>query len=259
MLSSVELRNWRCIEELYVPLEPLTALVGPNGAGKTAVLEAIDFALGARWPGMAYLRMPQDFYQLDTSQDLRILCTFNPPLSYNDAMRKTHEIPSLEFSCRPYKIKAPGGDAGDLHDEFVPRTSTGDPPVVATRGPRKGAPPEFAPLIRVNSALREQARVLTIGDRRTVASHASGRRGSVLNVLLASVRKEFGKDVDGVQHRSKSAMKKRSGLYGPMPSDPLNRRSVIPPSRCSASLGAAQSATWRSPSASPIQPIRSAH
>src|SRR6266508_2739820 len=101
MISSVELQNWRCAESLSLPLEPLTALVGPNGAGKTAVLEAIDFALGARWPGMAYLSVPRDFYGLDTKRDLRITCTFDPQLTYNDAMGKTHQIESLEYSCKP--------------------------------------------------------------------------------------------------------------------------------------------------------------
>ena len=52
MISSIDIENWRSIESLSVPLEPLTAFVGPNGAGKTAVLDAIDFVLGSRWPGM---------------------------------------------------------------------------------------------------------------------------------------------------------------------------------------------------------------
>lgn len=199
MLSHIELENWRCAESLSLPLEPLTALVGPNGAGKTAVLDAIDFALGGRWPGMGYLNVPRDFYGLDTNRDLRIACTFDPPLTYDDAMKKTHEIPTLEFSCRPYKRKAAGGDVGDLHDDFIPLTSSGEAPVVAVRGPRKGTPPEFGPLLRVYGSLRDQARVLMIGDRRTVASHASGRRGSVLNLLLASARKDFSKDVSGTQ------------------------------------------------------------
>lgn len=45
-LRSIKLTNFRCFDNLEVPLhERLTVLVGNNGAGKTAVLDAIGYAL----------------------------------------------------------------------------------------------------------------------------------------------------------------------------------------------------------------------
>lgn len=45
-LKEIRLRNFRCYEDLTVPLhENLTVLVAPNGQGKTAILDAISIAL----------------------------------------------------------------------------------------------------------------------------------------------------------------------------------------------------------------------
>jgi putative ATP-dependent endonuclease of OLD family len=44
-LTSVTVRNFRCIEELTVELDQFTVLVGENNSGKTAFLEAIRFCL----------------------------------------------------------------------------------------------------------------------------------------------------------------------------------------------------------------------
>ena len=55
-LASVEIRNFRAIEEMTLPLHPqLTVLHGPNAQGKTSVLRAIAVGLGAipkRLPGV---------------------------------------------------------------------------------------------------------------------------------------------------------------------------------------------------------------
>lgn len=41
-LQNIEIRNFRCFEELVVPLHPqLNVVIGINGVGKTALLEAI--------------------------------------------------------------------------------------------------------------------------------------------------------------------------------------------------------------------------
>lgn len=45
-LKEIRLKNFRCYEDLTVPLhESLTVLVAPNGQGKTAILDAISIAL----------------------------------------------------------------------------------------------------------------------------------------------------------------------------------------------------------------------
>lgn len=209
VLSSIELQNWRCAESLSVTLEPLTALVGPNGAGKTAILEAIDLILGPRWPGMSSVNVPRDFYAHDTSRDLRIACNFDPPLAHEDIKKDIHEIVSLEFRCQPYKRRTKKAEAGDLHDDFLPLTSVGERPMVATKWP-KGQPPVFEPL-RVSSKLRDQSRALTITDRRSVALHGTGRRGSALASLLDVARREYRRDETGARTAFKQGYEQALG------------------------------------------------
>lgn len=43
MLVRVEMRNFRCLRSVAVPLRPLTVLIGPNDSGKSAFLTALDF------------------------------------------------------------------------------------------------------------------------------------------------------------------------------------------------------------------------
>lgn len=60
MLTHVAIKNFRCLEEVDVPLGPLTAIVGPNGVGKTTLLRAIELVLGNSWPTLRSFRTPQD-------------------------------------------------------------------------------------------------------------------------------------------------------------------------------------------------------
>jgi predicted ATPase len=41
MLERFEIRNYRCLKEVSVPLRPLTVLLGPNDSGKSAFLQAV--------------------------------------------------------------------------------------------------------------------------------------------------------------------------------------------------------------------------
>lgn len=51
LISRVEIRNFRCIDEIGLDLEPgTTYLVGENNSGKTSILYAIWSALGSRRP-----------------------------------------------------------------------------------------------------------------------------------------------------------------------------------------------------------------
>ncbi|WP_309895640.1 AAA family ATPase [Archangium sp.] len=42
MIRTVRFKNFRCLQNLELTLEPLTVLVGPNSSGKTTVLEGLD-------------------------------------------------------------------------------------------------------------------------------------------------------------------------------------------------------------------------
>jgi putative ATP-dependent endonuclease of OLD family len=48
VLREIRIRNYRAIEDLWLPLGSMTLLVGENNAGKTSVLDAIGIALGRR-------------------------------------------------------------------------------------------------------------------------------------------------------------------------------------------------------------------
>src|SRR5260370_36851166 len=50
MLADVEIKDFRCLRSVAVPLRPLSVLVGPNDSGKSAFLEALQYlATGTRF------------------------------------------------------------------------------------------------------------------------------------------------------------------------------------------------------------------
>lgn len=191
MLHRLVCQNYRTLKEFTVELSPLTVLVGPNGAGKSTVIDAIDFLLGERWPSIGNLAVPGDFTGLDHSQSLLVQAWFEPSLTYEDAKRDTHEIGAIEFRCQPYVRRTGNRVPGDLRDMYHPLSPDGQPVTVCTSPPRQGSKPTFAPLTTVNSGLREQAKVLTIKESRTVAGQLPGRRGSILAKLLSEARGSY--------------------------------------------------------------------
>jgi predicted ATPase len=48
VIRSVHIKNFRCLRDVTLELEPLTVLVGPNASGKSAILRALD---PTRWTG----------------------------------------------------------------------------------------------------------------------------------------------------------------------------------------------------------------
>lgn len=190
MLERLAVRNFRSLDKLDLTLEPLTALVGPNGAGKSAVLEAIDLVIGDRWPSMRSLRIPEDWTLFETSRDLVIQTWFGPALEYEDAMGDVKDVYGFEFSCKPYMKRTKRAEPGDLHDDNRLLDAKGDLVMGCVRGPRKGRPPEFGPLL-FNGRIRDQGRALFIDARRDVVRHLPGRRNAALARLLAPARREF--------------------------------------------------------------------
>ncbi|MFL5356758.1 AAA family ATPase [Archangium sp.] len=65
MIRKVHFKNFRCLRDMELTLEPLTVLVGPNSSGKTTVLD------GLQAYGRSVLA-PSDFWQQDTSQTVSI-------------------------------------------------------------------------------------------------------------------------------------------------------------------------------------------
>lgn len=188
MLSHLSCRNYRSLEGVDVPLEPVTAFVGPNGSGKTSLLRAIDLVCGEAWPTMRSIRIPQDFTAFDTSRELAITITLDPPLQHEDALGTTRQVRHLQVRCLPYKRSGKWGEAGDLHLEFEPLDHGGEVPTVAIAMGRGG--PVFRPLT-VSTGLRDEARIIHIDHRRSVVQHLPTTRGSVLGRLFEPARREL--------------------------------------------------------------------
>ncbi len=190
MLTRLQVRNLRCVENIDVPLGPLVAFVGPNGTGKTTILRAIELVLGESWPSLRSFRIPQDFTGFDTSRDIEIVVDFDPPYIHRDTHSTEHRVTALRLTCKPYKRSGKRGSVGDLHVDLDPLDEDGQVPNVATGQPAKGQRTQFGPL-RVGTDIRDHARVLVIDHRRSLAQHLPTVRGSVLGRLLQPARKEF--------------------------------------------------------------------
>jgi predicted ATP-dependent endonuclease of OLD family len=96
VIKKLVCRNFRTLEEFELDLSEYTMLVGPNGSGKSTTLKALDFLLGDRWPSLSQLDIPGDFTDCDNTRPLMVQAWFDPPLAYEDAMRKVHEVGAIE-------------------------------------------------------------------------------------------------------------------------------------------------------------------
>jgi len=189
-LKRLRVKNFRCLADVDVPLESLTACVGPNGAGKTSLLRALDIILGDAWPTLRSFRIPQDFTNFDPSRDIEINVEFDPPYVHCDTHSTKHQVSVLQLTCKPYKKSGKWGDAGDLHVDLNPLNEEGKVPNVAVGKPGKGRKTQYGPL-RVGTDLRDHARILFMDHRRSLAQHLPSVRGSILGRILQKARKEF--------------------------------------------------------------------
>jgi predicted ATPase len=68
MLNRVQIKDYRCLRDVDVPLKPLTVLIGPNNTGKSAFLSAIKLMDEAPpEPNARFPMVPSDVWQLHTS------------------------------------------------------------------------------------------------------------------------------------------------------------------------------------------------
>lgn len=197
MLRRLVCTNYRSLESFELDFSLMTVLVGSNGVGKSTVLSAIDFLLGDRWPSLAQLDIPNDFTALDNTRPLGIQAWFDPFLNFEDAMGTRHNIAAIEFACQPYLRRTGDKVPGDLREICRPLDPRGNEVMICTRRPQKGQRPTFQPLTSLSSALREQARVLSIPETRHVSNQLPGRRGSILARLLSEARTSFLRNEEG--------------------------------------------------------------
>jgi len=70
-ISHVEIRNFRALQSVSIPLSGFSVLLGENDVGKTSFLHALDkYFLGKK------LDDPIDWFKEDTTKDIRIVLTF---------------------------------------------------------------------------------------------------------------------------------------------------------------------------------------
>ena len=143
----------------------------------------------APWPSLNALAVPEDFTDFNSTRELKVSIAFDPPLHYDTDAKKGQPVAGLEIRCHPYQRKTKRAEVGDLNWEFHPINAKGETPSVQM-GWEAGRP-KFERLVNVTTSLREQAAVLFIDHRRSLAQHLPSSRGSILGRLLAPVRKEF--------------------------------------------------------------------
>ncbi len=42
IIKRIHIKNFRCIEETTIEVDPLTILIGKNGSGKSSILKALE-------------------------------------------------------------------------------------------------------------------------------------------------------------------------------------------------------------------------
>ena len=105
-IKSMRVENFRSIRRATLEFDDLTALVGANGAGKSAFLRALLVFQGRQEPD------EEDFYNRDTSKDIRIAVTFTGlPGEARERFARYLRGGDLEVT-RVYKHSGAGAAAG---------------------------------------------------------------------------------------------------------------------------------------------------
>lgn len=104
IIRDIEIRNFRAIRMLrWRPAEGFNCLVGPGDSGKSTVLNAIDFAIGAR------RQIPftdADFHNLDTSNPIEIFVTLG---ALDDEL--------MDLESYGYFFRGLSAETGKIEDE----------------------------------------------------------------------------------------------------------------------------------------------
>ena len=85
IIKSIQVKNFRCIEEATLETDILTVLVGRNGAGKSTFLKALDLFYQ---PNAYYTE--EDFFNKDTSNPIEITVTFCELTEQERELFKSH-------------------------------------------------------------------------------------------------------------------------------------------------------------------------
>ena len=128
MIEALDLYNFKCFQELRLPMAPLTLLAGLNGAGKSSVLQAL-LLLRQSWmafpstPPLAQLQLNGELVSLGTGSDASYRAAEDPGIKI-DVRFADHELLSRSFAydrdADVLSVKEQGGpDAPTLSQQSL--------------------------------------------------------------------------------------------------------------------------------------------
>ena len=70
-LTRIHIRNFRCLRDVELSVDPTTILIGENNVGKTSILEAVRIALSRRWGQQGAGFDENDFFTKESATESR--------------------------------------------------------------------------------------------------------------------------------------------------------------------------------------------
>ncbi len=70
-LTRIHIKNFRCLRDIELPVDPTTVLIGENNVGKTSILEAVRIALSRRWGQRGTGFSEKDFFTTGPATESR--------------------------------------------------------------------------------------------------------------------------------------------------------------------------------------------
>jgi len=183
-ISRVQIRGFRSLRDIDIPVSQICALVGPNNSGKSNFLQAVQRVLGRDWVS-ANSFSDDDLWQRDPNGDIAIELTFDPPLAhtkYKGADSTT--IHGLKYEYTRYKV---GTRKGTRRLEQSCLDAKGNMPTVLAKAPRKGEQRKYEPLVGIPSEVRDAVPLIYIGTNRSLREQLPTGRYSMLRQLLEDI------------------------------------------------------------------------
>jgi putative ATP-dependent endonuclease of OLD family len=187
-IQRLTIKNFRSLENVSFELPNVCAIVGANNVGKSNILEAIKRVLGASWLSVSNFS-PDDVYMRDAVRSVEIVCHLSPGIPYQRVRGcDPVDVHALRFEYTRYKI---GEKKGQPRLEQQCLDDKGDLRIAMVKPPRKGSPPEFAPIVGIPSEIRDQVPLIYIGTNRSLKEHLPGARFSLLRTMFELINRDL--------------------------------------------------------------------
>ncbi len=220
-ISRIEIENFRSIRKLKFDVPRYCALVGANNAGKSNILEALHRVLARDWVTVTNFS-EEDIYSHDTSLDIRIAVTLDPPIQYTRFKAgPSISVPVLSFEYTHYKV---GERKGQARLEQRCLKSDGGEIQVLAKAPRKGESHVYQPLLNIPAEVKDEVPVIYIGTNRSLRDQLPSARYSMLRHLLDDIDKDFRDPSNVVSVKTRSGEKEmpRATRFGELMSRALD-------------------------------------